>query len=196
MRKRCNPWDLSSEVVESWLIEAEFFVDVNRPYGGYYRLASHPQHVAVATIIKACHRVLIGRTQDRPSILTIQDVDEIHRQNCEQLTDKWATSPPYATQARRQRETAGPAAKRQKTADPVRARKNAIKKAIISSGEDYCVTYNLGEPCAKPEALNAQVRSCSMKRGQHERILAHTCAFMANSKRCGATDHNWLNQHS
>ena len=195
MRKRCNPWDLSNEVVESWMIEAEYFADLNRPIGGYYRLTSHPQHVAVTTLIKACHRVVIGRTQDRPSILTIQEIDEIHRQNCEQLLDKWSTTPPYVAQARRQRKTTGPAAKRQKAGDPVRVRKNDIKKAIISSGEDVCVTFNLGERCAKPEALNATVRSCVMKKGQHDRILAHACVFMVNGKRCGATDHNWLNQH-
>ena len=158
-------------------------------------MTSHPQHVAVATIIKACHRVVVGRTQDRPSILTIRDIEEIHRQNCSQLPDKWSTTPPYAARVRGQRETAGPAAKKQRAGDQVKARKHAIKKAIIASGDNVCITYNLGETCGKPEAPNAAVKSCVMKKGQNERILAHTCAFMTNGKRCGATDHGWLVFH-
>ena len=196
LRRRCLPWDYSTEVLESFLIEADHFAETNRPVGGFYRLASHPQHLAVATLIRACHRVVIGRTQDRPAILSIRDIEEIHRQYCCQSPDKWSPTPPFAARARGQRETTGPAAKKQKASDPGKARKSSVKKAIIASGENYCVLWNIGETCTKPEAQNATVKSCIMKKGQQERILAHTCAFMVNGKRCGATDHGWHPFHA
>ena len=194
LRRRCLPWDLSNEVLESWLLESDYFAETSRPVGGFYRLASHPQHLAVATIIRACHRVVVGRTQDRPSILTIREIEEIHRQYCSQLPDKWSPTPPLAARVRGQRETAGPAAKKLRTSDQGKAKK-AIRRAIIASGDNICVTWNLGETCGKPEAPNAAVKSCFMKKGQQEKILAHTCAFMTNGKRCGATDHGWIPFH-
>ena len=196
LRRRCLPWDHSNEVLECFLIEADHFADTNRPVGGFYRLASHPQHLAVATLIRACHRVLVGRTQDRPGILSIRDIEDIHRQTCCQSPDKWSPTLPLSARVRGQRESTGQAAKKLKASDPGKAKKSSVKKAIIASQENYCVLWNIGETCTKPEAQNTTVKSCIMKRGQQERILAHTCAYMVNGKRCGATDHGWLPYHS
>ena len=195
LRRRALPWDHSNEVLENFLIEADHFADTSRPVGGFYRMTSHPQHLAVATLIRACHRVLVGRTQDRPGILTIRDIEDIHRQTCCQSPDKWSPTPPPA-RVRGQRESSGPAAKRQKASDPGRAKKSSVKKAIIASQENLCVLWNIGEICTKPEAQNTTVKSCIMKRaGQQDRVLAHSCAFMVNGKRCGATDHGWIPFH-
>ena len=91
--RRQRPWDATTEIVHNYLIEAEWFVPTKRPFSGYYRRPSHPPHVAVQTLICATYCSVIQSLLVSSAMITLSDIDNIHKQCCSEDPSAWTLTP-------------------------------------------------------------------------------------------------------
>ena len=140
----------------------EWFEPTSRPFSGFYRKPAHPPHSAVHTLVLATHRALIQSLAISSGPLSRATIDEIHRQRCSEEPSNWSLSPAGVVLARKEKPTREklkkPAAST--SANDLRTR---VKRAILDSGENVCINFNLSIPCARPQSATG----CSFrKQGQ------------------------------
>ena len=69
--------------------------------------------------------------------------------------------------------------------------KSRIKHAIKDSGENICISYNVGANCPRPQTTTG----CTFKKTGQFVDLADTCAFLLpNGTRC-KMGHAWKGNH-
>ena len=64
----------------------------DRLLGGIYHRPTYPAHAAVASLICAAHCSYVGILPIRPTIITLTDVELIHKQWCSESPECWSYS--------------------------------------------------------------------------------------------------------
>ena len=90
LTRRAKPWDLSTEVLQDFFIETEWFLHLERPVCGYYRRPSYPAFRAVADLIVAVNRSVVQLLPIRSIMLDTTEVRRIHAQRCSESPENWA----------------------------------------------------------------------------------------------------------
>ena len=69
--------------------------------------------------------------------------------------------------------------------------KSKVKRAIKDSGENICISFNIGASCPRPLSMTG----CIFRRAGMNVDLAHTCAFvLPTGARC-KMGHSWKGNH-
>ena len=185
--RRQRLWDHTPEILLDYLIEAEWFSPENKPFSGFYRRPAHPPHAAVHTLILAAHRALVQSLVISSGAITYNTIDEIHHQRCSEEPGNWSLSP-LAAPARKEK---APTKKKPAASTSANDLKTRIKRAICDSGENLCISYNLGIACLRPPSATG----CSFCKSGQTTDVAHTCAFLLpTGARCSAP-HCWKGHH-
>ena len=129
---RQRAWD-HTEVLTNYLIEHEWFVPDGCPFSGFYRCPGHPPHIAVQTLICATHRSLVQSLMVSSTTVTLQTIDDIHRQRCSEEPSSWSLTPPSAP-ARREKPAVTQKAK--KTPVATTSVMNDFKKRVEQAIKD------------------------------------------------------------
>ena len=180
--RRQRSWDHMPEILLDYLVKMEWFQPEGKPFSGYYRRPAHPPHVAVQTLILAAHRALVISS----GAITYTTIDEIHRQRCSEEPTNWSLSLSVAP-AHKEKAPA----KKKPAALTSNDLKTRVKRAIRDSGENLCISYNIGASCLRPQSATG----CTFRKAGQTINLAHACAFLLpTGARCQA-GHGWKGNH-
>ena len=178
LTRRAKPWDLSPEVLLDFLIETEWFQQLEQPVCGYYRRPSYPAFRAVTDLIVAVNRSVVQLLPIRSTMLDTTEVRRIHAQRWSEPPENWAhTLQAVSTRAESSRKDkpATTSSRRNKTlssAPPNKDVKARVKDAVSKSLDPLCITFNLGSTCPRP----ASGKGCVFVKNGVTTNLEHSCA--------------------
>ena len=187
LSRRAKPWDHSHETLNDFLIEVEWFTNIERPVCGYYRRPSYPAYRAVADLIVAVNRSVVQLLPIRATMLDTTEVRRIHSQRASEMPEYWSHTPATTTtrsESSRREKTSTTSSRRTKTAPSASVAKDIkskVKDAVSRSSEPVCIAYNLGSSCPRP----ASGGGCSFTKNGVTSVLDHSCAWHdATGTRC------------
>ena len=187
LSRRSKPWDHSLETLNDFLIEVEWFSNIERPVCGYYRRPSYPAYRAVADLIVAVNRSVVQLLPIRATMLDTTEVRRIHSQRASEMPEYWSHTPATTTtrsESSRREKTSTTTSRRTKTAPSASVAKDVkskVKDAVSRSSEPVCIAYNLGSSCPRP----ASGGGCSFTKNGVTSVLDHSCAWHdATGTRC------------
>ena len=187
LTRRAKPWDHSLETLNDFLIEVEWFTDVERPVCGYYRRPSYPAYRAVADLIVAVNRSIVQLLPIRATMLDTTEVRRIHSQRASEMPEYWShtlvTTNTRSDSSRREKAptTSSRRTKTASSAPVAKDVKSRVKDAVSRSTDPVCIAYNLGSSCPRP----ASGSGCSFQKNGVTSVLVHSCAWHdATGTRC------------
>ena len=154
-----RPWDHTPEILLDYLVDIEWFVPESRPFSRFYRRLVHPPHVAVNTLIVATHRALVQSLAISSGAITRTTIDDIHHQRCSEEPANWSLSPSAAPVCKEK--PAPPVKKKPAAASTSNDLKSRVKRAIKDSGENLCISFNVGASCPRPQSTTGCTFRCA-----------------------------------